>query len=163
MTVVAAHQDPERERTIALRESVADVAPNVGGLSQEISELRHQGIEVDDDNDPEPDNAQPSVPSTQTIGQWVTPTICPRRADVNCHNTKGVWRQHSWPKISEMTEISIFRMEFTEKWVRGVLIPATNGDTFSWHFFRGSLTGDCGGPKNRYQFGKDPPSGCRST
>ena len=38
VTVVAAHKDPEREQTTALRESVADVAPNVGGLSQEIAE-----------------------------------------------------------------------------------------------------------------------------
>ena len=33
VTVVAAHQDPDRERTTALRESVVDVTPNVGGLS----------------------------------------------------------------------------------------------------------------------------------
>ena len=57
MTVVAAHQDPERKRTTALRESVADVAPNVGGLLQETSELRHQGIEVNDNNEPSPENA----------------------------------------------------------------------------------------------------------
>ena len=103
ITVVAAHQDPVRERTTALREEVADVAPNVGGLSQEIAELRHQGIEVDDDNEPAPKNAQPIAPATHAIGQLVTPNICPRRADVNCHNTKGVWRQHSWPKHSETT------------------------------------------------------------
>ena len=47
MTFVAAHEDPERERTTALRELVVDVAPNVGGFSQEIAELSHQGIEVD--------------------------------------------------------------------------------------------------------------------
>ena len=126
MKVVAAHQDPELERTTALRESVADVAPNVGVLLQEVAELRHQGIEVDDDSEPAPENAQPSAPATQTIGQWVTPTICPRRAYVNFHNTKGVWRQHSWQKISEMTELSLFRMKFPEKWVRDVLIPENN-------------------------------------
>ena len=115
MTVVAAHQDPERKQTTALRELVTDVTPNVGGLSQDIVELRHQGIEVDNDNEPAPDNAQPNVPATQTIGQWITPTIFPRRAYVNCHNTKGVWRQHSWPKHSEMTELSHFRMAFPEK------------------------------------------------
>ena len=90
ITGVAAHQDPERERTTALRESVTDVAPNVGGLLQDISELRHQGIDMDKNNEPPPENAQPNSPETQTIGQWVTPTIFPRRADVNCHNTKGV-------------------------------------------------------------------------
>ena len=98
MIVVDAHQDLERERITALRESVVDVAPNVGGILQEISEMRHQGIEVDDDNEPAPENAQPSAPATHTIGQWVTPNFSPRRAYVNCHNTKGVWRQHIWPK-----------------------------------------------------------------
>ena len=75
MPFVAAHQDPECEQTTALRESVADVAPNVGGLLHEIAELRHQGIEVDNENEPAPENAQPIPPETQTIGQWVTPTI----------------------------------------------------------------------------------------
>ena len=50
MTVAAAHRDLKHEQTTSLRESVAGVAPNIGGLSQEIVELRHQGIEVDDDN-----------------------------------------------------------------------------------------------------------------
>ena len=45
---------------------------------------------------------------------------------MNCRNTKGVWRLHSWPKNSEMTELSLFRMAFPEQWVRDVLIPATN-------------------------------------
>ena len=71
-------------------------------------------------------NAQPTAPATQTIGQWVTPTTFPRREDVNCHSTKGVWRQHSWPEIYDITELSIFRMALPEKWVRDVLIPATN-------------------------------------
>ena len=69
ITVVADHQDPERERTTALRELVTDVAQNVGGLLQEIAELRHQGIEVDDYNEPAPENAHPSAPATHTIEQ----------------------------------------------------------------------------------------------
>ena len=81
---------------------------------------------MDDDNEPDPENTHPSAPATHTIGQWVTPTIFPRRADVNCYNTEGVWRLHSWQKISEITELSLFRMSFLEQWVRGVLIAATN-------------------------------------
>ena len=51
MIVVATPQDPERERTTALCETVADVDPDVnGGISKEIAELYHQGIKVDDDN-----------------------------------------------------------------------------------------------------------------
>ena len=41
-------------------------------------------------------------------------------------NTKGVWRLHSWPGISETTGLSIFRMAFPDQWVRDILIPATN-------------------------------------
>ena len=72
---MAAHQDPERERTTEIRESVTDVAPNVGGLLQEIAELRHQGIEMENKNEPAPENSEPNAPATHTIGQWVTPTI----------------------------------------------------------------------------------------
>ena len=85
-------------------------ATNVnGGLSQEIAELRQQGIKVDNNNEPAPDNAHTSAPVTQTIGQWVTPTIFPRREDVNYRNTKSVWRLHSWSKISDVTELSLLR------------------------------------------------------
>ena len=50
---MAAQQDPERERTTALRESVADVAPNVNGrISQEIAEICQQVIKVDNNNQP---------------------------------------------------------------------------------------------------------------
>ena len=93
---MAAPQYPERERTTALHESVADVAPNVnGGILQEIAELFQQGIDMDEENEPDPENSHPSAPETHTIGKWGKPTICPRRVDVNCHNTKDVWRLHS--------------------------------------------------------------------
>ena len=52
--------------------------------------------------------------------------VCSRTEDVKFHNTKGVWRLHIWPKISDMTELSLFRMESPEQWVRGVFIPAAN-------------------------------------
>ena len=79
-----------------------------------------------DDNEPSPENAHPSAPATQTIGEWVTPTIFPRRVDVNCRNTKDVWRLHIWPNISEMTDLSLFRIALPEQWVRDILVPATN-------------------------------------
>ena len=80
---------------------------------------------MDEDNEPAPENAQLSMPATQTVGNLVTPTICPRRANVNCRKTKGVWRLHSWPKNSEMTELSLFRMAFPEERVTDILIPET--------------------------------------
>ena len=124
---MAAPQDPERDRTTAVCESVADVALNVnGGLSQDIAELFQQGVELENNNEPYPENSHPSAPETHTIGQWLTPIIFPGRTYVNCHNTKGVWRLHSWPNVYEMTDIYLFRIAFSDQWVRDVLIPATN-------------------------------------
>ena len=122
-------QDGERERVAALRTAGDDVLSNIrGAAAQEVAELRQQGIEVDDDNEPAPENAQPSAPATATVGQWVTPTICPRRADPNCTNNRGSWKNKSWQKIKEMDELALFRMCFPEQWVKDVLIPATNNE-----------------------------------
>ena len=91
---------------------VHDVTPNIrGGLAEEIVELRQQGIEVDDDNEPAPNNAQPTPHTTVPVsGLWVTPTTCPRRADPNCRNSRGTWKQSSWAKIREMDELELFRI-----------------------------------------------------
>ena len=72
VTFVAAPQDLDRERNTALRESVADVAPNVNrGRSEEIAEIYHQGIEVYDDNEPAPDNAHKfSASCVASIRPW---------------------------------------------------------------------------------------------
>ena len=110
------------DETIELRTSRDDVRRSE--LSQEISDLRQQGIEVDDDNDPAPENADPPQP-TSHVGEWVTPTICARK-EANCSNRKGTWKNYSWKAISEMDEFAQFRMCFPEKWVREVVIPATN-------------------------------------
>ena len=50
---------------------------------KKFAELCQKGIEAEDENEPAPDNAHPSAPETQTIGEWVTPIISPRRVDVN--------------------------------------------------------------------------------
>ena len=104
-----------REQDAALRIDGRDVLPNIGGgLAQEIAEMRQQGIEVDDDNEPAPKNAAPLATPIVECGEWVTPTVCPWRADSNCTNNKGIWKRHSWHKIQEMDELSLFQM-----WVVG--------------------------------------------
>ena len=68
------------------RQSSNNVTSNIeGGLSraatrEEIEELRRQGITVDDDNEPAPENAQPPVPQGPDAppGNWEKPTYCPR-------------------------------------------------------------------------------------
>ena len=114
------------QRIQELRMSTSDVVSNIGPAADDIAELRNQGIEVDDDNDPAPENAQPSNPVAANGGHWCNPTICPRRANPNIQNTKGNWKTKSWQAIKEMDELALFRMCFPESWVRGSLIPATN-------------------------------------
>lgn len=119
--VVPARQDVTNQRS-----SVDDVSPNVhSDLVNEIDELRQQGIEVDDDNEPAPENAEPPPQATIPVGEWITPTICPRR-EANCSNRKGLWKRFAWTVVREMNELAQFRMCFPEQWVKDVVIPATN-------------------------------------
>lgn len=58
---------------VELRTSHANV--NRSELAQEVAELRQQGIEVDDDNEPAPENARPTPQPTTQVEEWVTPTV----------------------------------------------------------------------------------------
>lgn len=114
----------EQNRDRVLRTDAGNVARNINDTT-EIEELRQQGITVDDDNDPAPENAVPQAAGQPDVGVWITPTICPRRAD-GCANNKGTRRNHSWLQVSQMDKLALFRMCFPEEWVIGSLIPATN-------------------------------------
>ena len=110
-------------------------------MSEEIAELRQQGIEVDDDNEPAPENASPPAAASMfTVGTWVTPTVCPRKANpATNNNNRGSWRNFAWGKIKEMDELELFRMAMPEEWVVDVVLPATNaiieGDKLSLQDF----------------------------
>jgi hypothetical protein len=74
---------------IALRVLTEDETCNFRSvLAEDIAELRQQGIEVDDGNEPALENAEPRPQATGDVGEWVTPTICARR-QANCTNCKG--------------------------------------------------------------------------
>ena len=98
---------PVTVATAGDRLSVHDVAPNICGvLTEETAELIQQGIEVDDDNEPVLKNAQQTPNSTSPVlGSWVTPRTFPRRADPNCRNSRGTWKDNSWAEIREMDEL----------------------------------------------------------
>ena len=109
---VATEADP-------LRVLGRDVVPNVS----EGDDLCLQGIEVDDDNESAPENAEGTV--REGNGQWEKPTMCPRRM-ANIINTKGQFTFHRWENISEMNELDLFRMCFPEQFLLDVIIPQTN-------------------------------------
>ncbi|KAL7483912.1 hypothetical protein ACHAW6_010478 [Cyclotella cf. meneghiniana] len=48
-----------------------DVTSNV--CRQEIAYLHQQGIEVDEDNEPAPENVMPPPQATTAVGEWIPP------------------------------------------------------------------------------------------
>ena len=115
---------------------VADcnVVPNIEGYSNrdslrgDIDEQRRQGITVDDDNDPLPENATPAQNKAQRIyesGTWTTPRACCQRSNGFVY-PKGKFVNKRWDQIANMSELDLFRMCFPEKYIAKVLIPGTN-------------------------------------
>ena len=107
-----------------LRFAGRDVVRNVGEGGVDVDDLRRQGIEVDDDNEPAPENAEPTAMNPGN-GRFEKPTVCPRRM-ANINNSKGKFNSHRWEVIAEMNELDLFRMCFPEQFVIDVIIPQTN-------------------------------------
>ena len=103
-----------------------------GGLSraatrEEIEQLRQQGITVDDDNEPAPENAQAPVGgAAPPNGTWEKPQYCCRRANVQFSDQTGRFVHHRWDEVAEMDELQLFRMCFPEKWIVDSVMPETN-------------------------------------
>ncbi len=113
-----------------LRGAGANVVSNVSNLSrgatrEEIEELRRNGIEVDDDNEPAPENATP-LEAPPVAGVWEKLVYCNRRANPDFANVAGQFKNHRWDEIANYNEFDLFRMCFPEDFVRDVVIPATN-------------------------------------
>ena len=107
------------------RSSTTNVAANVE-LTEDIAALRRQGITVDDDNEPAPENAVPQPAASGQVGEWVTLTTCPRRGDPNVQDREGQWINFRWSQIANMNELDTFRMCFPEQYVVDAVIPTTN-------------------------------------
>jgi hypothetical protein len=112
------------------RASLENIVPNVfqgghAGLAEEIEQLRAEGIEVDDDNEPLPEEAAAPPDPVGTQYNWEKPTFCPRRVN-SMPNDPGKWRNHRWDEIAAMSSFDLFRMTMPEQFIRDVIIPATN-------------------------------------
>ena len=115
------------------RTSSRNVVANVGNLTrggtrEEIEELHRNGITVDDDNEPAPENTAPDFAeeAVPTGGTWEKPTYCIRRANSDFSDSAGKFKSHRWDEIVEYDELELFRMCFPEGYVRDVVIPMTN-------------------------------------
>ncbi len=70
----------EANKSIDNQCSLQNVEQNVvtgQSTNEDINELRLRGIEVDDDNEPEPENAWAPLQQSTTVEKFTTPTICP--------------------------------------------------------------------------------------
>jgi hypothetical protein len=116
----------------AERSSDRNVVTNiVSGLSgtamrEEIDELRRQVIEVDDDNEPAPENVQaPQEAPSPDGGTWEKPIYCCPHAS-NFEDLAGKFSTHRWDMIADYDECQLFRMCFPEEWLVNVVIPMPN-------------------------------------
>jgi hypothetical protein len=111
-----------------IRAAGRDVVSNVGHLSrgatrEEIEEIRRNGIEVDNDNEPAPENTVPPQDAPSIDGTWEKPMYCNRRANPNFLDTAGRFKNHQWDQIASYTEFELFQMCFPEDYIRDVVIP----------------------------------------
>ena len=93
MATAIAHPAAEPGNNKEARGSNENASNNIGqGANQEdIAELRRQGVKVDNE-DCLPENLPTGKNENQipgVHGEWVTPTNCPRRGDLNISNARG--------------------------------------------------------------------------
>ena len=91
--------------------------------SDEISELRAQGITVDDDN--EPDELNAADPGSLPIGIWGKLAAC-HCASQGHVKLGGRWAGMSWTTIAEMDELQLFMLCFPIDYIKNTILPETN-------------------------------------
>ncbi len=147
------------------RAALNDVVPNVrggAGLAKHIAELRAEGVEVNNNNEPLDEGGAPPPPD-EVRHRFEVPSHCPPR-ERNLRDDKGKWAQHRWGEIAAYTKMELFRMAFPEEFVETGIIPTTNDHlgtklmlgefynaTFSWHVSRASCIANYGGQRSRFQ------------
>ena len=88
--------------------------------------LRRQGIAIEDDNDPAPENVPRQGKTTTGTGNWRREgIICPRK-DGNLQNYFYSFRHYSHDAILCMSLLQLFLVIFPEDYLEEVLIPETN-------------------------------------
>ena len=116
------------------RASGRNVVPNVfggAGLREEIEQLRAEGIDVDDDNEPLPEDAEPAPADPEGMRyEYTIPTFCPWRANNDILDSPRRWTTYRWDEIAEKSEFDLFRMCFPDDFVAKVILPATNVHLF---------------------------------
>jgi hypothetical protein len=95
-----------------------------------MAELRRQGIAIDDDNDPAPENIPVGGEEPQHVVDnlnWKGEEgiICPRKA-ANLPNSFAGFTHYSRDAVQRMSKLDLFMILFPVKYLKEVLIPETN-------------------------------------
>ncbi len=110
--------------------SINNVVPNVfggAGICEEIKQLCAEGIEVDDNNKPLPEDAAPAPANSVGMRYECTaPTFCPLWAHNGIIDSPRRLVQYRWDEIAEKSELDLFHMCFPEDFVREVVLPTIN-------------------------------------
>ncbi len=96
-------------------------------MREETEQLRQQGITVDNDNEPAPENAalQRLSDKIYAAGRWEKPIVCPRCAS-GFVDANGKFKNSWWDEIADFNELALFRICFPKKWIVKTVIPKTN-------------------------------------
>ena len=112
------------------RDAGRNVVPNVfggTGLHEEIEQLRAEGIEVDNDNEPLPEDAEPAPADPDGMRyEYTIPTFCPRRANNSILDSPWRWTNTCWDEVAEKSELDLFSLCLPDEFVVKVILPTTN-------------------------------------
>ena len=76
-----------------------------------IEDLQRQGIQVDNDNQPAPENNNPQsavAGSGPPPGTWEKLSFCPRRANSSFADNPSRWKNCCWDLIADYNELALF-------------------------------------------------------
>ena len=124
---VVDHNASLRQSSEDAQPSVQDPATNGRNLApSEVQELRDQGITVDDDNEPLPENIITGNEPLPSAGTWKDLRQCRREQSEHATKPKGKWNNHSWTAIADYNELTLFMMCFPMTYVKDVIIKEMN-------------------------------------
>jgi hypothetical protein len=92
----------------------------------EVTELCEQGITVDDDNEPLPENTLPDTNPNITPGEWKILSQCIHESSIYNNKAEGNWKHKSWSQVALMDELQLWLLCFPVEYIKDVVIAKLN-------------------------------------
>lgn len=119
---VLAEQEGEQEVAVPTLESLE------GGLDSEIVRLRAEGYEVDDDNEPAPENTptQAALSESAVYGEWGVSGVCQRRSDGLRCDAARLLNVRTETVTSGLDILAMFIMFLPRTFIENVVLVESN-------------------------------------